>query len=160
MHVESVGRPVAPVHRVVDQHRDGRHRLAVLRLDDVDLTAVDRGGELVAGKRQRPLAEAEVVDPHRCLVEQIRDDVISRADSITANGRWMVTVTGTNTFTLNGSRKDDLHIGDGFSAGWVRSSVLPDCTGTQTSIQPVTVTSSPGCVPWSAYPSKEVLTIF
>jgi len=88
------------------------------------------------------------------------DIVISRADSITANGRWIVTVTGTNTFTLNGSRKDDLHPGDGFSAVWVRSSVLPDCTGTQTSIQPVTVTSSPGCVPWSAYPSKEVLTIF
>ncbi|HEX9378738.1 MAG TPA: hypothetical protein VF872_04040 [Gaiellaceae bacterium] len=53
--------------------RDGRHRLAVLRLDDVDLTAVDRGGELVAGKRQRPLAEAEVTDPHGCLVEQPGD---------------------------------------------------------------------------------------
>jgi hypothetical protein len=88
------------------------------------------------------------------------DIVISRADAITANGRWIVTVTGTNTFTLNGSRKDDLRIGDGFSAVWVRSNVLPDCTGTQTSIQPVTVSSSPGCVPWSAYPSKEVLTIF
>jgi hypothetical protein len=88
------------------------------------------------------------------------DIVISRADAITANGRWIVTVTGTNTFTLNGSRKDDLRAGDGFSAVWVRSSVLPDCTGTQTSIQPVTVSSSPVCVPWTAYPSKEVLTIF
>jgi hypothetical protein len=88
------------------------------------------------------------------------DIVISRADAIAANGRWIVTVTGPNTFTLNGSQEDDLHIGDGRSAVWVRSSVLPDCTGTQTSIQPVTVTSSPGCVPWSQYPAREVLTIF
>jgi hypothetical protein len=42
----------------------------------------------------------------------------------------------------------------------VRSSVLPDCTGTQTSIQPVTVTSSPGCTPWNRYAAKEVLTLF
>jgi hypothetical protein len=88
------------------------------------------------------------------------DIVISRADAIAANGRWIVTVTGPNTFTLNGSQEDDLHIGDGRTAVWVRSSVLPDCTGTQTSIQPVAVTSSPGCVPWNQYPSKEVLTIF
>ena len=85
-------------------------------------------------------------------------ELVARA-AATGNG-GIVTVTGTNTFTLNGSRKDDLRTGDGFSALWVRSSVLPDCTGTQTSIQPVTVSSSPGCVPWSAYPSKEVLTIF
>jgi hypothetical protein len=88
------------------------------------------------------------------------DIVISRADAIAANGRWIVTVTGTNTFTLNGSQEDDLHPGDGFSAVWVRSSVLPDCTGTQTSIQPVTVTSSPGCTPWNRYAAKEVLTLF
>jgi hypothetical protein len=88
------------------------------------------------------------------------DIVISRADAIAANGRWIVTVTGANTFTLNGSQEDDLHMGDGFSAVWVRSSVLPDCTGTQTAIQPVTVTSATPCVPWSLYPSKEVLTIF
>jgi hypothetical protein len=88
------------------------------------------------------------------------DIVISRADAIAANGRWIVTVTGTNTFTLNGSQEDDLHPGDGFRAVWVRSSVLPDCTGTQTSIQPVTVTSSPGCTPWNRYAAKEVLTLF
>jgi hypothetical protein len=88
------------------------------------------------------------------------DIVISRADAIVANGRWIVTVTGPNTFRLNGSQQDDLHTGDGFSAVWVRSSVLPDCTGTQTSIQPVTVTSATRCTPWSLYPSKEVLTIF
>jgi hypothetical protein len=88
------------------------------------------------------------------------DIVISRADAIAANGRWIVTVSGPNTFTLNGSQEDDLHTGDGFSAVWVRSSVLPDCTGTQTSIQPVTVTSSPRCTPWNQYPSREVLTIF
>ena len=88
------------------------------------------------------------------------DIVISRADAIVANGRWIVTVTGPNTFTLNGSQEDDLHIGDGASAVWVRSSVLPDCTGTQTSIQPVTVTAATRCTPWNLYPSKEVLTIF
>jgi hypothetical protein len=88
------------------------------------------------------------------------DIVISRADAIVANGRWIVTVTGPNTFTLNGSQQDDLHTSDGFSAVWARSSVLPDCTGTQTSIQPVTVTSATRCTPWSSYPSKEVLTIF
>jgi hypothetical protein len=88
------------------------------------------------------------------------DIVISRANAIVANGRWIVTVTGTNTFTLNGSRQDDLHMGDGFSGVYVRSSVLPDCTGTQTSIQPVTVTSATRCTPWNVYPSKEVLTLF
>ena len=73
VHVERVGRPVAPVHRVVQQHRHRRDRLAVLRLDDVHLAAVDRGGELVARKRQRPLAEAELVDPVGRLVEQRGD---------------------------------------------------------------------------------------
>ncbi len=88
------------------------------------------------------------------------DIVISRADAIVANGRWIVTVTGPNTFTLNGSQQDDLHLGGGSSAVYVRSSVLPDCTGTQTSIQPVTVTSATRCTPWNLFPYKEVMTIF
>ena len=42
----------------------------ILLLDHIHLAAVNRVGDLVAGERQRPLAEAEVVDPRRCLVEQ------------------------------------------------------------------------------------------
>ncbi len=87
------------------------------------------------------------------------DDIfISRSDAVTANGRWTITVTGANTFTLNGSQQDNLRPGDGTTGAYVRSSVLPDCTGTQTSLQPVTVTST-RCVPWNAYPTNEVLTI-
>ena len=87
------------------------------------------------------------------------DDIfISRSDAVTANGRWTITVTGANTFTLNGSQQDNLRPGDGTTGVYVRSNVLPDCTGTQTSLQPVTVTSTP-CVPWNAYPNYEVLTI-
>src|SRR2546429_548696 len=47
--------------------------LAVLRLHHVALAAVDRGGELVAGKRQGPLTEPEVVHPDGRLVEQPGD---------------------------------------------------------------------------------------
>ena len=71
------------------------------------------------------------------------DIVISRSDAVTANGRWTVTVTGANTFTLDGSQQDNLRPGDGTTGAYVRSSVLPDCTGTQTSLQPVTVTYDP-----------------
>jgi hypothetical protein len=67
-------------------------------------------------------------------------------------------VTGANTFTLNGSQQDNLRPGDGTTGAYVRSNVLPDCTGTQTSLQPVTVTST-RCVPWNTYPNYEVLTI-
>ena len=88
------------------------------------------------------------------------DDIaISRADVIVAVGRWLVTVTGPNSFTLDGSRADDLRPGDGRTGVYVKSSLLPDCTGTQTSIQPVTVTPATRCTPWSAYPAKEVRTL-
>ena len=87
------------------------------------------------------------------------DIVISQSDVVATHGRWLVTVTGTNSFTLDGSQQDDLHPGDGYTGVYVKSSVLPDCTGTQTSIQPVTVSPTPRCTPWNAYPAREVRTI-
>jgi hypothetical protein len=88
------------------------------------------------------------------------DDIfISRADVRVAAGRWLVTVTGPNSFTLNGSRADELYPGDGRTGVYVRASLLPDCTGTQTSIQPVTVAPAPRCTPWNAYPASEVRTL-
>jgi hypothetical protein len=87
------------------------------------------------------------------------DVIISQAGVVAADGRWVVTVTGTNTFTLDGSTRDDLRPWDGFGGGFVKASVLPDCTGTQTSIQPVTVTPATRCVPWRLYPGKEVRTL-
>jgi hypothetical protein len=86
------------------------------------------------------------------------DVVISRSDAVAANGRWIVTVTGPNSFTLDGSMQDGLH-GDGHGGSFVRSSLLPDCTGTQTSIQPVSVTAATPCTPWRLFAPKEVLTI-
>ena len=88
------------------------------------------------------------------------DIVISRSDALAANGRWIVTVTGPNSFTLDGSQSDLLHPGDGSTGVYVRSSALPDCTGTQTSIPPVTVTSATRCTPWSAFATREILTLF
>jgi hypothetical protein len=87
------------------------------------------------------------------------DIVISQSDVVAAHGRWLITVTGPNSFTLNGSRQDDLRPGDGVTGVYVKSSALPDCTGTQTSIQPVTVSPTPRCTPWNAYPGREVRTI-
>ena len=69
-------------------------------------------------------------------------------------------MTGPNTFTLNGSQQDDLHQSDGRTGVWVRSSLMPDCTGTQTALQPVTVTAATPCAPWQLYPGKEVRTLF
>ncbi|HET6148096.1 MAG TPA: hypothetical protein VFH68_11250 [Polyangia bacterium] len=88
------------------------------------------------------------------------DIVISRSDVLAAQGRWLVTVSGPNSFTLDGSQQDNQHPGNGVSGIYVKSSVLPDCTGAQTSIQPVTVNPTPRCTPWSAYPAREVRTIF
>jgi hypothetical protein len=85
--------------------------------------------------------------------------IVTRADVINANGRWQVTVSDPYTFSLDGSAADALRPGDGRSGVFVKASALPDCTGTQTSIQPVGVTAATGCVPWQLYPSKEVLTV-
>jgi hypothetical protein len=87
------------------------------------------------------------------------DIVISQSDTVTADGRWLITVTGPNTFTLDGSQEDDLRPGDGVTGVYVRSSLLPDCTGTQTALQPVTVTPSIPCTPWQLYPAQEVRTL-
>src|SRR4029077_13177761 len=73
--VERVLRTVAPILRVVLEQRERRRRLVVFSLDDVDLSAVDRLGELVAREWERPLLEAELADPDGRLVEQFRDGV-------------------------------------------------------------------------------------
>jgi hypothetical protein len=85
--------------------------------------------------------------------------VISRADMVAANGRWQVTVTGPSSFTLDNSAQDGLRPGDGHTGALVNTNVLPDCTGTQTSVQPIAVTPATTCVPWRLYPSKEVRTL-
>jgi hypothetical protein len=87
------------------------------------------------------------------------DIVISQTDMVGAHGRWIVSVTGANTFTLDGTQEDDLHTGDGFTGVFVKSSAMPNCTGTQTSIQPVTVSPTPRCTPWGAFPAREIRTI-
>src|SRR3954467_15097317 len=50
--VERVLRAVPPILRVVLQQRERRDRLVVLSLDDVDLAAGDRLGNLGAGGRE------------------------------------------------------------------------------------------------------------
>jgi hypothetical protein len=111
---------------------------------------------IVAISNATPIAVTTAA-PHGLVTGD--DIVISQSDVVATHGRWLVTVTGASSFTLNGSRQDDLHPGDGFTGVYVKSSALPDCTGTQTSIQPVTVTTTPRCTPWSAYPTREVRTI-
>jgi hypothetical protein len=85
--------------------------------------------------------------------------VISRSDLASASGHWRVTVTGASTFTLDGSVADGQRPFDGRRGSFVKASVLPDCTGTQTAIQPPTVTGATPCAPWGAYPAKEVRTL-
>jgi hypothetical protein len=85
--------------------------------------------------------------------------IVSRSDVIAADGRWHVTVTGPTTFTLDGSAQDNLRPGNGHRGSWVPTSVLPDCTGTQTALQPPAITPATPCAPWGSYPTGEVRTL-
>src|SRR5438552_16208846 len=69
VHIRGVGRPLAPIRRVFPLERHGRDEVAV-ELRDVDLTAIDRGSDLVVRKRERPLLVAALADPGGRLVEQ------------------------------------------------------------------------------------------
>src|SRR5438034_7662016 len=51
VHVRRVGRPLAPVGGVVPEQRHGGGDVAV-ELRDIDLAALDRGGDLLRRKRQ------------------------------------------------------------------------------------------------------------
>src|SRR4051812_41577920 len=68
--VRCIRRAVAPVRRIVPEERDGRDGVSV-QLGDVDVPALDRLRELVAGERERPLLVAALADPDGRLVEQL-----------------------------------------------------------------------------------------
>src|SRR5262245_43849346 len=67
--VRGVGRLTGPVARVLPQQRHRRDD-ALLQLGHVHLAALDRSGDLVARKRQRPLLVAARPGPNGRLVEQ------------------------------------------------------------------------------------------
>jgi hypothetical protein len=71
------------------------------------------------------------------------------------NGPFTITVNGPSTFTLNGL---SLTGGDtAVQAMYTTPGEVPDCTGTQTAIQPPAVSSTPRCVPWRAYVNGDVI---
>jgi hypothetical protein len=71
-----------------------------------------------------------------------------------ANGRWTVTVVDANRFSLNGSTTDAALL-PGAGGTFVRTSSMPDCTGTQIAVQPLAVTSATTCRPWARFPHNE-----
>jgi hypothetical protein len=75
-----------------------------------------------------------------------------------ANGRWRVSPIDATRFSLVGSSSDPAG-STGSSGLYLRAAVLPDCTGTQTAIQPVTVTSANACTPWGSYSANEIRRI-
>ncbi|HEY0710272.1 MAG TPA: hypothetical protein VGG33_25900, partial [Polyangia bacterium] len=87
------------------------------------------------------------------------------------NGTWKVTVTGPRTFTLDGSSvltavpiagwlRPTATSGDPFVSGHVvKTTSLPDCTGTVTASTPnVVVDGTKSCKPWRLYKRGELRT--
>ncbi|HXI56195.1 MAG TPA: hypothetical protein VNO55_09055 [Polyangia bacterium] len=71
-----------------------------------------------------------------------------------ANGHWTVTVIDANNFSLDGSSTDP-GLPPGSGGTFVRTTSMPDCTGTQISVQPVAVDGAARCVPWASFPHNE-----
>jgi hypothetical protein len=57
-------------------------------------------------------------------------------------------------FSLNGSSTDSTWPSSQ-GGTFVRTTAMPDCTGTQLSIQPVAVSNTIPCRPWSAFTHNE-----
>ena len=75
VHVDGVGRSLAPVQRVIPQKRDRRDGIPFV-LDHVHLGARDRRRELVARKGERPLLVAQFADPAGCLIQELGHRVL------------------------------------------------------------------------------------
>ena len=71
-----------------------------------------------------------------------------------ANGHWTVTVIDASNFSLDGSTTDS-GLPPGLGGTFVRTTNMPDCTGTQLSVQPVAVSGATRCTPWAAFPHNE-----
>ncbi|HEX3697475.1 MAG TPA: hypothetical protein VH374_19030 [Polyangia bacterium] len=71
-----------------------------------------------------------------------------------ANGQWTVTVIDNFRFSLDGSKTDPL-LPTGLGGTFVRTTAMPDCTGTQISVQPVAVSAATRCTPWASFPHNE-----
>jgi len=73
-----------------------------------------------------------------------------------ANGLWAVTVIDSTTFTLNGSSTPAASVLGGQFMPWTSSS---DCTGRQTSLNPVVVDDVTACRPWRRYTRGEHIDV-
>ena len=73
-----------------------------------------------------------------------------------ANGLWAVTVVDSTTFTLNGSSTPATTVNAGHFMRWTATS---DCTGRQTSLNPVEVDDTTSCRPWRRYGRGELLDV-
>jgi hypothetical protein len=71
-----------------------------------------------------------------------------------ANGLWTVTVVNSTTFTLDGSATPPTNVAGGRYMPWASTS---DCTGRQTSINPVVIDDFTPCRPWRGYGRGEHL---
>src|SRR5436190_124660 len=69
VHVRRVRHTLAPVDGIVPEQGHGGGDVAV-ELPDVDLPALDRGGDLLTRKRERPLLVSALADPRRRFVQQ------------------------------------------------------------------------------------------
>jgi hypothetical protein len=73
-----------------------------------------------------------------------------------ANGLWTVTVVDTTTFTLDGSNTPTTTVLGGQFMPWTSPS---DCTGRQTSLNPVVVDDTTACRPWRRYARGEHIDV-
>jgi hypothetical protein len=73
-----------------------------------------------------------------------------------ANGLWTVTVVDSTTFTLDGSSTPATTVNAGQFMRWTSPS---DCTGRQTSLNPVVVDDTTTCRPWRRYSRGEHLDV-
>ncbi|HVR62439.1 MAG TPA: hypothetical protein VMU50_11095 [Polyangia bacterium] len=71
-----------------------------------------------------------------------------------ANGQWTVTVIDDTNFSLDGSSTDSYQP-TATGGTFVRTTAMPDCTGTQISQQPVAVTTMTRCSPWASFRHNE-----
>jgi hypothetical protein len=73
-----------------------------------------------------------------------------------AAGLWRVTVDSATSFTLDGSNTPATAVGGGRFMRWTSPS---DCTGRQTSLDPVVVDDTAACFPWRRYGRGEHLEV-
>jgi hypothetical protein len=163
---------------------DGWACLAILSTDKLGNKQVSRPFRLCVDKDgdgkecpHKPIGR--VYDGTPLVVETVADHGYATGDEVkvsgitmiaVVNGTWKINVLDSRRFSLNGSRTAPIDPGgdwvrrtpkpgrDPFVPGFVvRSTDLPNCTGTVTSMTPnLVVDNTKTCAPWRLYQAGEV----